>query len=333
MSLVGTLAKVAIGVVIAKGVGSMIQKGRAPGGPSGGAVPDAGGGSVFGGPYSPGGTGLEDMMGEVLGGGRAAGTNRTAGGRTTPAPDAGVGPATGGDSGLGGGGLGGFLEELAGAGRSGRAAPGGGAAPQGGGLDDLLGQLGGALGGGTAGPAGGGSLGDLLGGLLGGLAGGMAGGMAGGGATGGAVPGKPDAPFGEVLNQSLRNRGEPSVAPTAGQDAAAALMLRAMIMAAKCDGRIDETERQKLLGNLGDVSAAERRFVETELAAPIDVAGLARQVPRGLEPQVYTMSVMAIDLDSQAEARYLDALAQALGIGRDQVNHIHARLGLPALYG
>lgn len=333
MSLVGTLAKVAIGVVIAKGVGSMIQKGRASGGSSGGAAPEAGGGSVFGGPYSPGGTGLEDMMGEVLGGGRAAGTNRTAGGRTAPAPDAGFGPATGGDSGLGGGGLGGFLEELAGAGRTGRAAPGGGTAPQGGGLggglDDLLGQLGGALGGGTAGPAGGGSLGDLLGGLLGGLAGGMA----TGGAGGGASPGKPDAPFGEVLNQSLRNRGEPSVAPTAGQDAAAALMLRAMIMAAKCDGRIDETERQKLLGNLGDVSAAERRFVETELAAPIDVAGLARQVPRGLEPQVYTMSVMAIDLDSQAEARYLDALAQALGIGRDQVNHIHARLGLPALYG
>lgn len=323
----------AIGVVIAKGVGTMIQNGRASGGSSGGAVPDAGGGSVFGGPYSPGGTGLEDMMGEILGGGRAAGSNRTAGGRTAPAPDAGFGPVTGNDSGLGGGGLGGFLEELAGAGRSGRAAPGGGTAPQdgglGGGLDDLLGQLGGALGGGTAGPAGGGSLGDLLGGLLGGLAGGMA----TGGATGGAGSGKPDAPFGEVLNQSLRNRGEPSVAPTAGQDAAAALMLRAMIMAAKCDGRIDDAERQKLLGNLGDVSAAERRFVETELAAPIDVAGFARQVPRGLEPQVYTMSVMAIDLDSQAEARYLDTLARGLGIGRDQVNHIHARLGLPALYG
>ena len=309
MSLVGTLAKVAIGVVIAKGVGSMIQKGRA----AGTGTTDAGGGSVFGGSYSPGGTGLDEMMGEVLGGGGAGGTTRGTG-RTTD-------PGFGQDQGTGGG-LGGLLEELAGRGRSGGTVAGGGSAPQTGGLDDLLGQLGGALGGtpGTAGSGGGGSLGDLLGGLLGGLAGGA------------AAPGRPETGFGDILNQSLRNGGEPTVKPTASQDAAAALMLRAMIMAAKCDGRVDDAEKQKLMGNLGDATPAEMRFVQAELAAPVDVEGLARQVPRGLEPQVYTMSAMAIDLDSQAEARYLDALARAMGIGRDQVNHIHARLGLPALY-
>ena len=120
--------------------------------------------------------------------------------------------------------------------------------------------------------------------------------------------------------------------PSRDQDAAAALMLKAMIQAAKSDGRIDAAEERKLLGNLGDVSPAERRFVETELRGPIDVQGLARQVPRGLEQQFYTMSVMAIDLDNRNEAEYLNRFASALGLDRGQVNRIHARLGVPALY-
>ena len=138
--------------------------------------------------------------------------------------------------------------------------------------------------------------------------------------------------FGEILNQSFGNRGEPDVQPSRDQDAAAALMLKAMIQAAKSDGRIDAAEERKLLGNLGDVSPAERRFVETELRGPIDVQGLARQVPRGLEQQFYTMSVMAIDLDNRNEAEYLNRFASALGLDRGQVNRIHARLGVPALY-
>ncbi|SPH24806.1 hypothetical protein DEA8626_03839 [Defluviimonas aquaemixtae] len=60
-------------------------------------------------------------------------------------------------------------------------------------------------------------------------------------------------------------------------------MLSAIIQAAKSDGKIDAAEQKKLLGNLGSVSAEEWRFVESELSKPIDVQGLARQVPRGLE--------------------------------------------------
>ena len=281
MSLMGTLAKVAIGIAVAKGVGSMMQrKGEGP----------------FGGGASTGGRGggLEDMMGDILGGGPA---------RRNPAPR-GDGNVLGGS----GGGLGDFLEELGNYAPdrpTGRSAPG-----RGGGLDDLIGGLGGS---------GGGGLGDLLGGMLGGAL--------GGGAT------KRGGGFGEILNESLGNCGEPKVKPTREQDAAAGLMLRAMIQAAKADGRVDAREQEKLLGNLGDVSPEERRFVEAELKAPVDVKGLARQVPRGLEAQVYTMSIMGIDLDNRKEAEYLHELATALKIDRQQVNHIHARLGVPALYG
>ncbi len=338
MSLMGTLAKVAIGVAVAKGVSSvMVRK----------TTVATGSGGSFGGAHSPDrtGGGLEDMMGEVLGG------------RRSPTQSSGGG-AFGGTA-KGGGGLGDFLEELGqyapgSAGSTGSPAPtqrgnsiddligslGKGGA-SGGGLGDLLGGiLGGAQGGTTQGGAapGGGSLGDLLGGLLGGaqggtaqsgslgdLLGGLLGGAAGGAATGGGS-------FGDLLNQSLGNRGEPDAAPTPAQNAVAGLMLRAMIQAAKADGRIDAAEQKKLLGNLGEVSAAEKRFVEAEMRAPIDVEGLAGQVPRGLETQVYTMSLMAIDLDNQTEAKYLHQLATAMRLDQRLVNQIHAKAGAPALY-
>lgn len=315
MSLVGTLAKIAIGVAIVKGVGGMMQRGQT-GGPTGGGLPGGGresipgSGSVFGGPHSPQRreTGLEDMMGDILGGKRGSAPGRTP--DSMAQPDSVTLPEPSGGGGFGqGGGLGDLLESLGG-GQAGGAAPGGS-------LGDVIGRLG-------QGGSGGGGLGDLLGGILGGALGGAA-------AGGGARP-QADRGFGDLLNDSLRNRGEPQARPTPEQDAAAGLMLRAMIMAAKSDGRIDAAEKQKLLGNLGEVSPEEKRFVEAELAAPVDVAGLVRQVPRGLEQQVYAMSVMAIDLDHRNEAQYLHQLAQGLGLGQQQVNAIHQKLGATPLY-
>ena len=61
--------------------------------------------------------------------------------------------------------------------------------------------------------------------------------------------------------------------------------------------------------------------------------GLVRQVPKGLENQIYAVSVMGIDLDSRAEAQYLAELASALGLQARQANAIHAKLGAPAVYG
>ncbi|MFS4436992.1 tellurite resistance TerB family protein [Paracoccaceae bacterium GXU_MW_L88] len=203
-----------------------------------------------------------------------------------------------------GGGLGGLLEQLGGAGRSSTSASGGG-------ISDLIKGL-----------AGGGAAAGGLGGILGGMSGGQA----------QAQNRQQEESFGELLNDAFRNDGEPSVQPTADQEAAAGLMLRAMIQAAKADGKIDDAEKQRILGNLDDIGPEERDFINQEVQAPVDVDGLARQVPNGLEAQVYTMSVMAIDLDSRAEAEYLHKLASAMNLGKDDVNTIHEKLGVPSLY-
>jgi len=188
---------------------------------------------------------------------------------------------------------------------------------------------------------GGGAAGGGLGGLLGGLAGAAgAGGAAGGlgGLLGGAQesvqrrPETNDRSFGEVLNSQFDANPEPEIEPSRDQEAAAGLMLAAMIQAAKADGTFDEGERAKLLDKLGDVDAQEAAFVKQQMAAPVDIDNLVAQTPNGMGPQVYAMSVLGIDLDSQAEAQYLDQLAKAYGMQPADVNNIHAQLGVPSLY-
>jgi uncharacterized membrane protein YebE (DUF533 family) len=316
MSLVSTLAKVAIGIAVAKGVSHLAKNGLG-GGHAGGSP---GRGTPTGDTFSPrtggAGGGLSDMMGDILGGGRSNG--RTA---STQSRD---------------GGLGGMFDQLPDAatkkssGKNTRAnAPssvedllggGSGRASGGGSLGDLLGGMLGSASAGrrtTAGaaPQGGGGLGDLLGAVLGGAA--------VGGASGG---------LGGMLNKALTGKGKTLEEPDHAQELAAGLMLKVMIQAVKCDAELDDDEKKKLMDSLSDATQAEMKFVNAELAAPLDIDGLARQIPQGMEAQAYMMSLMAINLDNQNEAQYLHAFAQALELDKDQVNAIHDHVQAPRLY-
>ncbi len=219
-----------------------------------------------------------------------------------------------------GGGLEGMLGGLLGGG-------GGGAGGMAGGLGGLLEQLGG-------GASGGGSTGGGLGGLLGGLASAAgAGGLLGGASA--AVQKRPTSnehDFGAVLNSQFESTPEPEIEPSQDQEAAAGLMLAAMIQAAKSDGTFDQAEKDKLLNQLGDVDAEEAAFVQAQLKAPVDVEALVRETPNGMAAQIYAMSLLGIDLDTQKEAKYLHALAQGYGMKPAQVNDIHAQMGVPSLY-
>ncbi len=293
MSWMGTLAKVGMGVMVAKGVGRMVQ-----GGGRGGA----------------GAGGLGGMLGGMMGGQQGGQAGGGLGGM--------LGGMMGGQQ---GGGLGGML---------GGAMGGGQQQQRGGGIGDVLGGL---MGGGAAA----GGLGSILAGRGGagaqqsGGLGGLLDSLGGGGAAQGGA-GAPPAPqqggFGGALNSAFENFGEPEQAPTSAQEDAAKVMLRAMLSAAKSDGQIDDGEKEKILGHLGDISQEEMQFVRDELSAPLDVDALVNDIPKGMEQQAYLMSVMAIDLDSAEEARYLDGLAKSLGIEPQMCNAIHEKLGAPKLY-
>ncbi len=256
-------------------------------------------GKMMGGGGSAGGAG---GLGGMLGGGGAGGLGGLLGGGGTSQDGQQQGD----------GGLGGLLGGLTG---------GGNAAQGGGGLGGLLGGL-----------AGGAGAGGGLGGLLGGLAG--SGGAGAGGGLGGLLDslggGAAAGGLGGMLNQAL---GGQQVEPTADQNTQAELMLRGMINAAKSDGQLDESEAQKIMEHMGDATEEEVAFVRNEMQQPLDVDGFIASVPQGMEQQVYLMSLMGIDLDSQAEAQYLDRIAKGMNIDEQTVNAIHAKLGVPNLYG
>lgn len=244
------------------------------------------------------------------------------------------------------GGLGGLLGGLT-AGMSGGAGTGravGGANSPSGGLQDMLGGL---LGGSTStGGAASGGLGGLLENLggskggsgLAGMLGGLAATRGGGGLLSGTDetlrrhPEQENASFGAVLNSQFDSTPEPEIEPSRDQEALAGLMLAAMIQAAKSDGTFDAGEKEKLLGHLGEIDRKEAAFVQAQLQAPVDVDALANDTPDGMGPQVYAVSLLAIDLDTQQEAQHLHKLAQAYGMDPAEVNAIHAKMGVASLY-
>lgn len=211
-------------------------------------------------------------------------------------------------------GMGGLLDKIAG--------PGGG-------LDRVISQAGRS--GGLGGILAGGGLGGGLGGILGGLGGPTA------AQAGTTAPGesgtmtREGGSFARKLDQAQAGGGEPEVAPTPEEEAVAALLLRAMIQAAKSDGAIDQAERKKILGALTDISAGEMDFLMQEMEAPADAEALARQVPAGLEPQVYAAALMAIHLDHAQEAGFLRELAAALQLRPNEIARIHDESGAPPL--
>jgi uncharacterized membrane protein YebE (DUF533 family) len=294
MSLGKTLLKVAIGIAVAKGVTALTKGGGGAAETSSGRT--AGRGTPFDPKPAGKAPGLEDLLKDVMGsGGRAR-----SGGRSQN------GSAQGGSGGAGG--FGDLLDQISGQKRSSPRA----SAPKGG-LDDLLGQL-------TGRTTNAGSASD--GGILGGAAS-RTGGIGGGG-------------VGDLLDQVLGGRkpGAPVALPEPQQEEelSAAVMLRAVIQAVKCDGDLDQDERARLVQAMGDADQREVQAVQAELQRPVDVKGLARMVPAGLEPQVYLVSLMAINLDQKVEAEYLHQLAGELDLSPDQVNAMHDRAGAPRLY-
>lgn len=111
----------------------------------------------------------------------------------------------------------------------------------------------------------------------------------------------------------------------------AELLVIAMINAAKADGRIDQSEQDSIVKQLGDLSQDEIQFLQTQFAAPLDVKEFVWSVPLGMEKQVYAVSLMAIDLDQNSEAQYLKQLGHGFRMSVEECNRIHAEFGAPQL--
>jgi len=106
----------------------------------------------------------------------------------------------------------------------------------------------------------------------------------------------------------------------------AEIILTAMIDAAKADGQVDAQEINKIMSNLQSSGAGQEgvNYVISKLQGPMETAKIVAAVKGRpeLAVQVYSASLMAIDLDTDAERKYLDKLAKAMGLNSNVINNI-----------
>jgi uncharacterized membrane protein YebE (DUF533 family) len=207
-----------------------------------------------------------------------------------------------------------------------------------------------------------GGLGALVGSLLGGGKGAMQGGMlavlasvamkalsgagqdaeghtagqAGGfgrfpGALGAALPGNHgpwsggDAPIGM--------RAPQNPAEQEALESTAQLVLKGMINAAKSDGQISPDEMQRIVGKLQESGADQgmQQWVLQQMEQPLNVQAFASEIPnQEVAAQVYAASLLAVEVDTDAERQYLKQFAQLTGLHPLVVGQIHQTLGVTA---
>lgn len=116
-----------------------------------------------------------------------------------------------------------------------------------------------------------------------------------------------------------------------GQANEAVLLIRAMIASANADGMIDAEERNKILEKLEAVGLTdeERSFIANEMLSPAgaeEIAAAANEADLGR--QAYAASLLAIEVDTDAERAYLNQLESLLNLDEDTVAEICSELGV-----
>lgn len=114
-------------------------------------------------------------------------------------------------------------------------------------------------------------------------------------------------------------------------DSDAVLLIRAMIAAANADGFIDAKEKRRILKRFQtlDLSELEHTFIAGELSSPANLDQIVSQVESPeIAVQIYAVSLMAIDVDTDTEHRYMDGLARRLDIDNEKQRWIHEKLGI-----
>lgn len=122
----------------------------------------------------------------------------------------------------------------------------------------------------------------------------------------------------------------PSPANTHEQEELGKSLVRAMIAAAKADGRIDADEKNAIFEKLKamSLSAEEKAWVFDELSSPLDInAVIARADTPEHAAEIYAASLVAISADTAAEQAYLEVLASKLKLAPALVAEIHKAAG------
>lgn len=122
----------------------------------------------------------------------------------------------------------------------------------------------------------------------------------------------------------------PAAGDNRGHEELGKSLVRAMIAAAKADGRIEADEKEAIFAKLEtmNLSSEEKAWVFDELSSPLDInAVVARADTPEHATEIYAASLVAITADTASERAYLDALASKLQLAPALVAEIHRAAG------
>ena len=138
---------------------------------------------------------------------------------------------------------------------------------------------------------------------------------------------KPDAATGNLPPQPQRQEelvpapeGSaflPARSDAAGQEALGLTLVRAMIAAARSDGRLDAQESQAIFRRIESLGLDpdSQALVVEEMGRPVDMDAIVQSASSPeLAAEIYIASLLAIDLDTDAEKSYMSMLAARLRI-------------------
>lgn len=147
-----------------------------------------------------------------------------------------------------------------------------------------------------------------------------------------------EAPAGPPARASVPMLPAPSGTPfnpstESGQQNLARHLLRAMIAAAKADGHVDAREQARIFDEMDKLplGADDKAFVMDELRAKLDIDAVASAAATPEEAaEIYTASLLAIDIDNAAERGYLAMLAARLHLDDALVAHLQQTVAASA---
>ncbi len=115
----------------------------------------------------------------------------------------------------------------------------------------------------------------------------------------------------------------------AGQEELGLTLVRAMIAAARSDGRLDAKESQAIFQRIEDLplDPDNKAILIEEMGRPVDMDAIINSAKSPeVAAEIYIASLLAIDVDTTAEQSYLAMLAARLKLPQDLIKNMHQQV-------
>lgn len=106
-------------------------------------------------------------------------------------------------------------------------------------------------------------------------------------------------------------------------------LIRAMIAAARSDGRLDAQESQAIFQRMEalELQPEQRDLLIQEMGQPVDMDAIVQSATSPeIAAEIYLASLLAIDVDTVEEQSYLGMLAARLRLPQELVQELHAQV-------